>query len=514
MEQGQQAMEPIRQLADRITALETARLKERQAIQDQDVKGTEGFAVLVSLLGMGLFAILLALFARANRRRHRAEAVLQQNNLELEQRVGQRTAELSQTVELLRTLVDALPDLVFTKDTAGRFSMGNTAELRHLGLARETDLIGKTVFDFYPRPLAESYGADDQRVLAGEPLLNREEPGVDAAGQARWYLTIKVPLRDPAGKIIGLVGTSRDITERTQAEQKLQTQLSRLDLLNRITRAIGERQDLRSMFQVVIRSLEDNLSIDFGCVCLYDATMETLTVTSVGVRSGALAMELALTDQARIDIDQNGLSRCVGGQLVYEPDLRQVHFPFPERLARGGLRSLVTAPLLVESQVFGVLVVARRQPQGFASPDCEFLRQLSEHVALAAHHARLYGALQRAYDELRLTQQAVMQQERLRALGQMASGIAHDINNAISPAALYTESLLEREPNLSERAREYLATIQRAIEDVAQTVSRLREFYRPTRPQQKDSPDATVGRLLWRDRSRVWAVEAIDRSDS
>jgi CheY-like chemotaxis protein/anti-sigma regulatory factor (Ser/Thr protein kinase) len=71
-----------------------------------------------------------------------------------------------------------------------------------------------------------------------------------------------------------------------------------------------------------------------------------------------------------------------------------------------------------------------------------------------------------------------MQQERLRALGQMASGIAHDINNAISPVALYTESLLEREPNLSERTRGYLTTIQRAIEDVARTVARMREFYR------------------------------------
>jgi len=76
-------------------------------------------------------------------------------------------------------------------------------------------------------------------------------------------------------------------------------------------------------------------------------------------------------------------------------------------------------------------------------------------------------------------QQVVMQQERLRALGEMASGIAHDINNAISPAALYTESLLEREPGLSERARSCLTTIQIAIEDVAETVSRMREFYRP-----------------------------------
>jgi signal transduction histidine kinase/CheY-like chemotaxis protein len=104
-------------------------------------------------------------------------------------------------------------------------------------------------------------------------------------------------------------------------------------------------------------------------------------------------------------------------------------------------------------------------------------------VALAAHQAELYAALQRAYDDLRQTQQAVLQQERLKALGQMASGIAHDINNAISPAALYIESLLETEPHLSSQARDHLSTIQHAIDDVAQTVSRMREFYRDREPQ-------------------------------
>src|SRR5215472_14697895 len=76
----------------------------------------------------------------------------------------------------------------------------------------------------------------------------------------------------------------------------------------------------------------------------------------------------------------------------------------------------------------------------------------------------------------------MMQQERLLALGKMASGIAHDINNAMSPVALYTESLLEREPDLSPRARQCLEIIQRAIGDVAHTVSRMREFYRPREP--------------------------------
>src|SRR6185503_3921524 len=116
------------------------------------------------------------------------------------------------------------------------------------------------------------------------------------------------------------------------------------------------------------------------------------------------------------------------------------------------------------------------------------LRQLSEHVALAAHQARLHTALQQAYDDLRRTQDSVIQQERLHSLGQMASGIAHDINNAISPIGLYTESLLEREPNLSERARNYLTTIQRAIEDVAETVARMREFYRTREPQLQLAP--------------------------
>jgi nitrogen-specific signal transduction histidine kinase/ActR/RegA family two-component response regulator len=96
---------------------------------------------------------------------------------------------------------------------------------------------------------------------------------------------------------------------------------------------------------------------------------------------------------------------------------------------------------------------------------------------------------------LRRTQQAVMQQERLRALGQMASGIAHDINNAISPIALYTESLIEREPNLSDRARNYLVTIQRAIDDVAATVARMQEFYRQRQPQMALT-DAPLNRLV------------------
>jgi signal transduction histidine kinase/ActR/RegA family two-component response regulator len=268
------------------------------------------------------------------------------------------------------------------------------------------------------------------------------------------------------------------LTQIQESERKLHAQLGRLSLLQHITHATGERQDLPSIFQVVLTSLEDNLPIDFGCFLLYDPASKSLSVSTVGSKGRGFADKLELSPQVEVPIDANGLSRCVAGQLVYEPDVLQISFPFPQRLAAAELRSVVFAPLIVESQVFGVLVCARSLAQAFSSGECEFLRQLSGHVALASHEARLHGALQQAYDDLRQSQHAVLQQERLRALGQMASGIAHDINNAISPVSLYTESLLEREPNLSERARGYLTTIQRAIEDVARTVSRMKEFYR------------------------------------
>lgn len=267
-----------------------------------------------------------------------------------------------------------------------------------------------------------------------------------------------------------------EMLQRKTAEARVLEQLNRLSLLQQITRSIGERQDLTSIFQVVVRSLEDQMPVDFGAVCMHVGN--ELVVRCVGVRSYHLSMELAMSEEAHIPIDRNGLSRCLAGNLVYEADLSTINFPFPQRLANGGMRSMILAPLQAENTVFGVLVVARPKPNAFSSADCEFLRQLSEHVALAANQAQLYAALHKAFSDLHESQAQVTRQERLRALGQMASGIAHDINNAISPIGLYAEALLENEHGLSERGRASLHVIERAIDDVSATVARLREFYR------------------------------------
>ena len=121
---------------------------------------------------------------------------------------------------LLRTLIDNLPDLIYAKDIEGRFILKNLADVRQMGAASPEETIGRTDFDYYPLDIAERFHADDQAVIqSGQPLINREESGVGADGTRGWFLTSKVPLRDRRGEIVGLVGIGRDITERKQAEE-------------------------------------------------------------------------------------------------------------------------------------------------------------------------------------------------------------------------------------------------------------------------------------------------------
>jgi len=397
----------------------------------------------------------------------------------------QAEKDVRESQQRLQSIVDTALDAVITMDAAGFVTGWSPQAETTFGWSRNEALGRSLAETIIPPQHREAHRRGLERYLAtGEGVVLNKRIELTALRRDGSEFPIEIsitPMR--SGDASGFSAFVRDITEHKQVQARLQAQLERLTLLDQITRAIGERQDLQSIYQVAIRSLEERLPVDFGCICRYDGHDQALTVIRVGAHSQVLALALALDEEASIAIDQNGLSRCVRGELVYEPDIAGASFPFSQRLARGGLRSLVVAPLLSESRVFGILMVARRQPDAFSSGECEFLLQLSSHVALAAQQAQLHDALQQAYDDLRQSQQVVMQQERLRAMGQMASGIAHDINNAISPAALYTETLLEHEPNLSERGRGYLVTISRAIDDVAATVARMREFYRQREPQ-------------------------------
>ena len=479
--QSKRLHDRIRGAIEDMKAHEGALLTEREIRSRRSTLFTEITIIAAGALAFSFLGVALIAIQRDFAGRRRAEQALRAARDELELRVQERTAELALSETRFRGLVSATSDVIFRMSP-------DWSEMRHLqgrGFIPDTTAPSRNWLAKYIHPDDHAHVMQAIREAVGSrSTFELEHRVLRVDGTFGWAFSRAIPLLDEGSEITEWFGAASDVTERKQGQIRLQAQLARLSLLGSITRAIAERQDVASIFQVVIRALEAELPVDFACICLYDRGANRLTVTRIGARGAALADELRLPENSQVSIDGNGLGRCIQGQLVHEPDIRESQFPFPSRLAHAGLRALVMAPLSVKDAVVGVLVAARREAHSFSSTDCEFLGQLSEHLALATHQAQLYASLQQTYEDLRHSQQAVMQQERLRALGQMSSGIAHDINNALSPAALYVQSLLRHDSTLSELAREHLAVIHRAIEDVGNTVSRMGMFYRPREAQE------------------------------
>jgi PAS domain S-box-containing protein len=117
----------------------------------------------------------------------------------------------------LRTILDALPDSLYVKDCNLRKLLANHRDLLLMGMTAESDALGKTDLEVYTTEEAAHFYAQDSLVLSGEALINHEER-ITVHGEPRWLLTTKIPLRDEAGEIVGLVGIGRDITELKQAQ--------------------------------------------------------------------------------------------------------------------------------------------------------------------------------------------------------------------------------------------------------------------------------------------------------
>ncbi|MBI2295801.1 MAG: EAL domain-containing protein, partial [Betaproteobacteria bacterium] len=131
---------------------------------------------------------------------------------------------------LLLAIVDSLPDHVYVKGPDRGYMLINAVGREMRGVASNKEVAGKTAFDFFPPQSAARFDAEDQAVMTtGIPLVNREHSTVDASGERRWHLTTKVPLRDPAGEIMGLIGINRDITGRKRAEEQLRLAASALE---------------------------------------------------------------------------------------------------------------------------------------------------------------------------------------------------------------------------------------------------------------------------------------------
>ena len=143
----------------------------------------------------------------------------EQLRIQLEDLVTERTRTIASERNLLRTLVDHLPDGVFVKDTAGRYRLSNAAHRRQLGVATNEELAHRSVAELVPGEWGTLETEEDRRVIAsGTPVLDREHDVDSGAGVVR-LVTSKVPVSDARGAVVGLVGVTRDVTAAREAEQ-------------------------------------------------------------------------------------------------------------------------------------------------------------------------------------------------------------------------------------------------------------------------------------------------------
>ncbi|TWT66635.1 PAS domain-containing hybrid sensor histidine kinase/response regulator [Allorhodopirellula solitaria] len=146
--------------------------------------------------------------------------------------------ELARERDLLKTIMNNIPDIIYVKDRYSRFLTSNEAMLKLLGVDEVSQVLGKNDYDFTPAEMACSFVTDDQNVMrSGQPLIDQEETIRNPDGRTIWLLTTKVPLCSDDGEVMGMVGISRDITARKQAAQDL---LAAKDLADAANRAKSE----------------------------------------------------------------------------------------------------------------------------------------------------------------------------------------------------------------------------------------------------------------------------------
>jgi two-component system cell cycle sensor histidine kinase/response regulator CckA len=150
---------------------------------------------------------------------------------------------------LLRTLIDSIPDNIFAKDPQGRFLLNNATSMRLLGATSQEELLGKTDFDFMPAERAARYSAIEQEILHSGKSIAEQEVFYPDRETRQWTSNTWVPLRNGDGQVFGFVGIGRDITKQKQTQETL-LKASRMEAA--ATLAGGTAQNINNLMTAVL----------------------------------------------------------------------------------------------------------------------------------------------------------------------------------------------------------------------------------------------------------------------
>jgi len=288
-------------------------------------------------------------------------------------------------------------------------------------------------------------------------------------GSIGWVTKWARAVKDENGEVLYYEGFVLDITEQVQLEQ-------RLNALQATARSLVMRLDIESVIQVAVNEISRLYPNSAVLVFRYQESNDSFTLEGANEEAKDLLRALRLSIGSTFR--RRGFpvleEKLWSGEGFLVSDLSDAVGSSVQELTDLGYKAIFVRGIGDSSQLWGMVAICRKG-ENFSQRDIDFLNSFCDYLSIAVRNASLFQQVQQAYEELRAIQERIMEQERLRALGQIASGIAHDINNALVPIQGFAEILMEHSDPMVRDAAE---VIFKSANDITATVQRMREFYK------------------------------------
>ena len=306
-------------------------------------------------------------------------------------------ARLAEERNLLRTLIDTLPDYIYVKDRASRMVINNVAHaVDVLGADSPEAVMGRTDFDFFPEHLANQYYAEEQQMMdSGVALMNHEHPNEAPDGSLTWHIRTKVPLRDGEGNITGVVGVSRDITdlkkrelERNRLLEAEQRQRALAETLAEISLTLSSQTTYTGVLDEILNFVL-RLSPGTQGASIALVQRNTLILERIHTRQG-VTPGVTWTGQA-VPMQQLPVTRLIMQQQqpfivnVLADENRAV----VAQLGLEWVESFAVLPIVLRDTVLGMIWLASIEPNTYNMEDLRILQPVANAAAIALENARL-----------------------------------------------------------------------------------------------------------------------------
>jgi PAS domain S-box-containing protein len=385
--------------------------------------------------------------------------------------------ERKRAEEKYRNLVASVQEGVFITTVQGRFLDFNDALMRIVGYENRDELMQVEIGQaLYVNPqererlkkLLQEHGA----VNDFEFEVRRKD------GEIRTVSESSTAIRDSSGNVTAYQGFLLDVTERRRAEQEIRRRNRELLVLNSIAETLVSSLDLQDSLQRTMRQLLELFTLDAASLYLFERDGLSLRrVAVVGHRSESsknfpvVSVPPELIQQIR---------------AVRAPFLSAQGLPLPALIAdlkkKEQIESAYIVTLWSKDKIVGGLVVGSRAQREFSAPDISLLIAVGSQVAGAVERSQLYEETRQAYENLRRTQEQLLHSEKLAAVGQLISGVAHELNNPLTAILGYSQ-LLESSGQVGPLALSYSEKMYKQAQRTHRIVQNLLSFARQHKPE-------------------------------